>query len=155
MRLIYSISRVTLTQGVTRRYGLSCLTNCAPRFMSPNAGQGGGCRVSAKRNCCAHHVTWSPNKLWRSNSIFNLCSDLIQIPDVLILDVLSVGVVLGVLVAEDGLKAVPVLGTVDVRQVQEGVLVRTEEMQHLRHTEQVQLCPLKHGIIKINLGTES
>ncbi len=71
-------------------------------------------------------------------------SNLIQIPDVLILDVFSVGVVLGVLVSEDGLKAVPVLGTVDVRQVQEGVLVRSEEVQDLRHAEQVQLCPLKH-----------
>ncbi len=68
----------------------------------------------------------------------------------LVLDVLSVRVVLGVLVAEDGLEAVPVLGTVDVRQVQEGVLVRTEEVQDLRHAEQVQLCPLKHVIIKIS-----
>jgi hypothetical protein len=41
--------------------------------MSPNAGVGGvGCGVSANENICAHHVTWSPNKLWRSNSIFNL-----------------------------------------------------------------------------------
>jgi hypothetical protein len=118
--------------------------------MSPNAGRGGGCRVSANRNSCAYHVTWSPNKLRRSNSIFNLCSHLIQIPDVLVLDVLSVGVVLGVLVSEDGLEAVPVLGTVDVRQVQEGVLVRTEEMQDFRHAEQVQLCPLKHVGIEIN-----
>ncbi len=68
----------------------------------------------------------------------------------LVLDVLSVGIVLGILVAEDGLKAVPVLGTVDVRQVQEGVLVRTEEVQDLRHAEQVQFCPLKHVKIKIN-----
>ncbi len=29
----------------------------APSYTSPNA----------------HHVTWSPNKLWRSNSIFDLC----------------------------------------------------------------------------------
>jgi hypothetical protein len=40
--------------------------------MSPNAG-GGGCGA-ANENSCAHHVTWSPNKLWRSNSIFNLLS---------------------------------------------------------------------------------
>jgi hypothetical protein len=41
--------------------------------MSPNAGgRGGGSGVSANENSCAHHVTWSPNKLWRSNSIFNL-----------------------------------------------------------------------------------
>ncbi len=30
------------------------------------------CRASANEKSCAHHVTWSPNKLWRSNSIFNL-----------------------------------------------------------------------------------
>jgi hypothetical protein len=38
-------------------------------------GRGGGvwsCGVSANENSCAHHATWSPNKLWRSNSIFNL-----------------------------------------------------------------------------------
>ncbi len=29
--------------------------------------------VSANENSCAHHVTWGPNKLWRSNSIFKLC----------------------------------------------------------------------------------
>ncbi len=28
--------------------------------------------MSANENGCAHHVTWSPNRLWRS--IFNLCS---------------------------------------------------------------------------------
>jgi hypothetical protein len=34
----------------------------------------GECGVSANEYSCAHHVTlWSPNKLWRSNSIFNLC----------------------------------------------------------------------------------
>jgi hypothetical protein len=38
--------------------------------MSPNGR--GGCGVSANENSCAHHVTWSPSKLWRSNSIFNL-----------------------------------------------------------------------------------
>jgi hypothetical protein len=32
----------------------------------------GGCGVSANENSCAHHVTWSPSKLWRSNSKFNL-----------------------------------------------------------------------------------
>jgi hypothetical protein len=35
-------------------------------------GGGGGLRVSANEYSCAHHVTLSPNKLWRSNSIFNL-----------------------------------------------------------------------------------
>jgi hypothetical protein len=28
-----------------------------------NAGEGGSCGVSANKYCCAHHVTWSPNKL--------------------------------------------------------------------------------------------
>ncbi len=38
--------------------------------------QGGRLRslplVSPNENSCPHHVTWSPNKLWRSNSLFNL-----------------------------------------------------------------------------------
>jgi hypothetical protein len=38
-------------------------------------GTGGrGCGVSANENSFAHHVTCSPNKLWRSNSVFNLWS---------------------------------------------------------------------------------
>ncbi len=48
----------------------------APSYTSPNAGGwggGGGCGVSANEYSCAHHVTWSPNKLWRSTSIFTLC----------------------------------------------------------------------------------
>jgi hypothetical protein len=36
-------------------------------------GEGGSCGVSAIEYRCTHHVTWSPNKLWRSTSIFNLC----------------------------------------------------------------------------------
>jgi hypothetical protein len=43
-----------------------------PRISSPNAGGGGDCGVSANEYSCTHHVTWSPNKLWRSNSIVNL-----------------------------------------------------------------------------------
>jgi hypothetical protein len=31
-----------------------------------------GCMVSANEYSCAHYVTFSPNKLWRSTSIFNL-----------------------------------------------------------------------------------
>jgi hypothetical protein len=30
-----------------------------------------GLRLSANEFSCVHHVTWSPNKLWRSNTIFN------------------------------------------------------------------------------------
>ncbi len=40
----------------------------APSYMSPNGG-GGGCGVSANEYNC----TRNPNKLWGSNSIFNLC----------------------------------------------------------------------------------
>ncbi len=32
-----------------------------------------GCWVSANEYSYSHHVTWSPTKLWRSNSIFNQC----------------------------------------------------------------------------------
>ncbi len=48
----------------------------APSYTSPNADGGGSCGVSANEYSCVHHVTWSPNKLWRSNSIFNLWVDL-------------------------------------------------------------------------------
>ncbi len=43
-----------------------------PSYMSPKCGGRGCCGVSANENSCAHHVTRSPIKLWRSNSIFNL-----------------------------------------------------------------------------------
>jgi hypothetical protein len=60
-------------QGVTRRCRLSKLTNSAPRIWVQMRRDGGrGCRVSANENSCAHHVTLSPNKLWRSNSKFNI-----------------------------------------------------------------------------------
>jgi hypothetical protein len=36
-------------------------------------GEGVSCGFLANEYSCAHHVTWSPNKLWRSNSIFYLC----------------------------------------------------------------------------------
>ncbi len=45
-----------------------------PCNTSPNAWGGRRCGVSANEYSCAHHVTWSTNKLWRSTSIFNLCS---------------------------------------------------------------------------------
>ncbi len=41
------------------------------------SGGGGSCGVSATEYSCAHHVTWSTNKLWRSTSLFNLCSQAI------------------------------------------------------------------------------
>ncbi len=42
-----------------------------PSYMSPNAG--GGVSGSQRMSTAVHMFTWSPNKLWRSNSIFNLC----------------------------------------------------------------------------------
>ncbi len=44
-----------------------------PPYTSPNAGEGESCGASANEYSCAHYVTWSLNKLWRSTSIFNLC----------------------------------------------------------------------------------
>ncbi len=41
-------------------------------YTGPNAGDTGGCWVSANEYSCAHHVTLSPHKLWRATSIFNL-----------------------------------------------------------------------------------
>ncbi len=32
-------------------------------------GEGGSCGVTANEYSCAYHVTWSPNKLWRSTSV--------------------------------------------------------------------------------------
>jgi hypothetical protein len=52
---------------------VSLLTNSALVIRVQMRGGGGGsCGVSADGYSCAHHVTWSPNKLWRSTSIFNL-----------------------------------------------------------------------------------
>ncbi len=66
----------TVPQGVTKRCRLSLLTNSALVHEPKCGGMGGGGRgvkVSANEFRCAHHVTWSPHKLWRSTSIFNLC----------------------------------------------------------------------------------
>ncbi len=58
-------------RGVIKRCCLSWLTNSALVYESKCGGMG-SCGVSANEYSCVHHVTWSPNKLWRSNSIFNL-----------------------------------------------------------------------------------
>ncbi len=58
-------------QGVTRRCRLYLSWPIAPLIYEPKCGAGGG-GVSANENSCVHHVTWSPNKLRRSNYIFNL-----------------------------------------------------------------------------------
>ncbi len=56
-------------QGVTKRCSLSWLTNRALVF-EPKCGGGGSWVESANEYSSAVHR--SPNKLWRSNSIFNL-----------------------------------------------------------------------------------
>jgi hypothetical protein len=56
-------------EGVTKRCRLFLLANSAPSYMSKNAGRGGSSGVSASEYTAVHR---SPNKLWRSNSIFNL-----------------------------------------------------------------------------------
>jgi hypothetical protein len=58
------------TQGVTKRCRLSWLTNSALPRISPNAGEGGELKGSQPMSTAVHK---SPNKLWRSNSILNLC----------------------------------------------------------------------------------
>ncbi len=69
----WSSETVGKVQGVTKRCRLSLLTNSAALvYESKSGGGGGSCGVSANEWSCAHHVTWSPNKLWRSTSIFNL-----------------------------------------------------------------------------------
>jgi hypothetical protein len=60
-------------QGVTKRCRLSLFTNSALVYESKCGGrEGGSCGLSANEYSCAHHVIWSPNKLSRSTSIFNL-----------------------------------------------------------------------------------
>jgi hypothetical protein len=62
---------INAEQGVTTRCRLSWLNNSA-LVCEPKCGGGGGCRISANEYSCTHPVTWSPNKLLRSNSIFYL-----------------------------------------------------------------------------------
>ncbi len=56
-------------QGVTKR----CRLSWRPRIWAQMRGER---EVAGSQpmneNSCGHHVTWSPNKLWRSNSIFSL-----------------------------------------------------------------------------------
>ncbi len=56
-------------QGVTKRCRLSWLTNSALVY-DPKCGGG---RELWGLSQWVQLCTWSPNKLWRSNSIFNLC----------------------------------------------------------------------------------
>ena len=69
---LVQLKREGRQQGVTKRCRLSLLTNSVLVIRVPMRGRGGSSGVSANEYSCAHHVTWSPNKLWRSTSIFNL-----------------------------------------------------------------------------------
>ncbi len=44
----------------------------APSYTSPNSGGLGGLRGLSQWVQLWHHLTWSPDKLWRSTSLFNL-----------------------------------------------------------------------------------
>jgi hypothetical protein len=70
-------TKLRIRQGVIKRCRLSWLTNSALVYESKCEGRG-RCRVSADEYSCAHHVTWSPNKLWSSNSIFNLWDNVLK-----------------------------------------------------------------------------
>jgi hypothetical protein len=52
-------------QGVIKRCRPSWLTNSALVYEPKYGGE------ELRGLSCVHHVTWSPNKLWRSNSITN------------------------------------------------------------------------------------
>jgi hypothetical protein len=68
------IESVGLDQGVTKICRLSLLNNSALVIQVQMRGKGVSCVVSANEYSCAHHLTWSPNKLWISISIFSLWS---------------------------------------------------------------------------------
>jgi hypothetical protein len=72
---VVCVHDVTRKQGVTKRCRrLSWLTNSALVYMSPNVwgGRGG---VAGSQSANEYSCTQSPNKLGRSNSIFNLCCE--------------------------------------------------------------------------------
>ncbi len=56
-------------QGVTKSCSLSWLTNSALVYEPKCGGRGG---VAGSRPMSVQLCTWSPNILWRSNSIFNI-----------------------------------------------------------------------------------
>ncbi len=60
----------TQLQGVTKRCRPSWLTISAILYEPKCGGKREGSQPMSTVQLC----TWSPNKLWRSNSIFNLCS---------------------------------------------------------------------------------
>ncbi len=64
------VSMSLLPTGLQRHVVYLCWPIAPPVYESKC---GGSCGVSANEYSCAHHVTWSTNKLWGSISIFNLC----------------------------------------------------------------------------------
>ncbi len=73
--MIRKVNEITRNQGVTKRCRLSWLTNSGGLVYDPipNAGWGRELRSLSQWE---HLYTWSSHKLWRSNSLFNLCSQL-------------------------------------------------------------------------------
>ncbi len=53
-------------QGLQRYVVYLCWPNSALKYESQCGGMEGCCGVSANDYSCAHHVTWSPNKLWKT-----------------------------------------------------------------------------------------
>jgi hypothetical protein len=72
----HSIPSLRCNQGVTKKCCLSLLTNSVLVYESlPMRGDGGGGGVARSQpmsTALAHHVTWSPNKLWSTEYIFLL-----------------------------------------------------------------------------------
>jgi hypothetical protein len=68
-----SSTLITWQQGFTKRCRLSLLTNSALVIRVQMRGEWGSCGASANEYSRSQHVTWSPKKLFRSTSIFNLC----------------------------------------------------------------------------------
>ncbi len=68
---IWSIGAMDKNSGDHKEMSSVLADQQRPRTWVPMRGMG-RCGVSANEVSCAHHVTWSPNKLWRSTSILNL-----------------------------------------------------------------------------------
>ncbi len=67
-------------QGVTKRCPLSWLTNSAIVYEPKCGGMGGGGGFAGSQSMSTVELsTWSPNKLWRSNSKINLWVSFLQI----------------------------------------------------------------------------
>ncbi len=76
LRYMHTKKPRTNIRGLQR--DIVCLWPIAPSYTSLNAGGIGGVAGSKPMSTavqCAHHVTWSPNKLWRSTSIINILKE--------------------------------------------------------------------------------